>query len=26
LKSYSYETCDITVTHDESAVGLLEMN
>jgi len=26
LKTYSYTTCDITVTHDESAVGLVETN
>ena len=25
LKTYSYATCDVTVTHDESAVGLVEM-
>jgi len=23
---YSYATCDITVTHDESAIGLVETN
>ena len=23
-KTYSYATCDITVTHDESAVGLVD--
>ena len=26
LTSYSYITCDVTVMHDESAVGLLETN
>jgi len=25
-KLYSYATCDVTVTHDESAVGLVETN
>jgi len=25
LQTYSYATCDVTVTHDESAVGLVEM-
>jgi len=24
MKTYSYVTCDISVTHDEGAVGLLE--
>jgi len=24
LKTYSYAICDVTVTHDESAVGLVE--
>jgi len=24
LKTPSYATCDVTVTHDESAVGLVE--
>jgi len=26
LKTYSYATCDLTVTHDESALGLVETN
>jgi len=25
LKTYQHATCDVTVTHDESAVGLAEM-
>jgi len=26
LKTYSCATCDVTVTHDESAVGMVETN
>jgi len=26
LKTYLYTTCNITITHYESAVGLVEMN
>jgi len=26
MKTYSYATCDVTVTHDESAIGLVETN
>jgi len=26
LKTYSYATCDVTVTHHESAIGLVETN
>jgi len=26
LKTYSYATCDATLMHDESAVGLVETN
>jgi len=26
LKTYSYATCDVTVTQKESAVGLVETN
>jgi len=26
LKTYYYATCDVTVTHDESAAGLVETN
>jgi len=26
MKTYSYATCDKTVTHDESTVGLVQMN
>jgi len=26
LKTYEYTTCDVTVTRDKSAVGLVELN
>jgi len=26
VKNYSYAACDVTVTHNESAVGLVETN